>query len=164
MNHPTPSWKRHLARWLPALGHRNWIGIVDAAFPLQTATGIEMITTGMAHLTVLKEVLGAVGRADHVRPRVLLDAELDHISETHAPGIGLLRNKMAKLLGGQVVTSLPHEEILGKLDATGRLFRILLFKTTLTLPYTSVFLELDCGYWSDEAERNLRVSLSRKKP
>jgi hypothetical protein len=164
MSLPTPSWKRHLARRLPALGHRNWIGIVDAAFPLQTAPGIEMIPTGTAHLTVLKEILDEVGRADHVRPRVLLDAELDHVSETHAPGIGLLRNKLAKLLGGQVVISLPHEEILKKLDTTGRLFHILLFKTTLTLPYTSVFLELDCGYWSDEAERDMRVSISRKKP
>jgi len=32
----------------------------------------------------------------------------------------------------------------------------LLLKTKLTLPYTSVFFRLDCGYWTDEAETQLR--------
>jgi hypothetical protein len=31
--------------------------------------------------------------------------------------------------------------------------------TNLTLPYTSVFLELDCGYWSPEAEQRLRDAI-----
>jgi len=39
-------WKRLLARQLPELGHRNLIGVVDAAYPLQTSAGIETIVTG----------------------------------------------------------------------------------------------------------------------
>lgn len=30
-------------------------------------------------------------------------------------------------------------------------------------PYTSVFFELDCGYWTREAEERLRLSLARRK-
>jgi len=160
MSDTVPSWKRLLARRLPALGHRNWIGIVDAAYPLQTGTGIETVVTGTAYLVVLKEVLNSVRRASHVRPRIIHDAELSLLSETLAPGVGILREKLVKLLAEDAASSLPHEEIIGKLDAAAKLFHILIFKTTMTLPYTSVFLELDCGYWSDDAERALRTSHS----
>ena len=42
-------------------------------------------------------------------------------------------------------------------------------KTTLAVPTTSVFLELDCGYWSPEAEAKMRekmkeVNLEGKTP
>lgn len=158
----SPAWKRLLAGRLPELGHRNWIGVVDAAYPLQTSAGIETIVTGTSHLVVLKEVLGALQRSFHVRPQVLLDAELKYLSETHAPGVSVLRARLAKLLAGQSTDTLPHEEIIAKLDTVGRRFHIVLFKTTLLLPYTSVFLELDCGYWSSVAERKLRNSLPRK--
>jgi hypothetical protein len=40
------------------------------------------------------------------------------------------------------------------------LYQILILKTTLTIPYTTVFLQLDCGYWSDAAEKRLRHSLA----
>jgi hypothetical protein len=29
----------------------------------------------------------------------------------------------------------------------------------MALPYTSVFLQLDCGYWSPEAEKRLRTTM-----
>ena len=56
---------------------------------------------------------------------------------------------MAKRLKGQKVTSLPHEKTIEQLDEAGQTFHVLLLKTDLTLPYTSVFIRLDCGYWSD---------------
>jgi hypothetical protein len=48
------------------------------------------------------------------------------------------------------------------LDEAGKTFNVLILKTNLTLPYTSVFLELDCGYWSEEAEQRLRAALDKK--
>ena len=47
----------------------------------------------------------------------------------------------------------------GELDEAGKSFHVLLLKSKLTLPYTTVFLQLDCGYWSNEAEQNLRRSI-----
>ena len=35
-------------------------------------------------------------------------------------------------------------------------FHILIFKTTLTIPYMLVFLRLDFKYWSDADEQELR--------
>ncbi len=154
------SWKALLAERLPLLGHHNWIGVVDSAYPLQIAPGIEMVATGAKHEVVLKTVLDAVVRAPHVRPLVRLDAELAALSEKMLPGIDALRKKMNPLLAEAPVSALPHAEIIERLDAAARLFRVLLFKTTLTLPYTSVFIELDCGYWSEADEHDLRHSMS----
>jgi hypothetical protein len=36
---------------------------------------------------------------------------------------------------------------------------VLILKTDLTLPYTSVFIELDCGYWGPEKEQALRAMM-----
>ena len=41
----------------------------------------------------------------------------------------------------------------------GKTFKVLLIKTTLTKPYTSVFFQLECGYWNAEAEKSLRDAM-----
>jgi hypothetical protein len=35
----------------------------------------------------------------------------------------------------------------------------LIVKTDMTIPYTSVFFELDCGYWNAGAEERLRQAI-----
>jgi len=94
---------------------------------------------------------------------ILLDAELPVVSEKDANGIGKYRDDLTKLLGDRKPQSLPHEQIIAKLDKTGETFRVLVLKTDLTLPYTSVFLELDCGYWSPEAEQRLRDAIKSSR-
>ena len=32
-------------------------------------------------------------------------------------------------------------------------------KTHMTIPYTSVFIRLDCKYWSADQEKNLRLRM-----
>jgi hypothetical protein len=160
---PRPAWRATLDERLPLLGHRNWIVVADSAYPWHTSPGIETVDTGEDHVTVVRGVLEAVARSRHVRPVVHLDAELPLVAEAHAPGITACREALAAALGGLPPVSLPHEEIIGRLDAAGRTFRVLLLKTTLALPYTSVFVELDCGYWSAEAERALRGAMAASR-
>ena len=69
--------------------------------------------------------------------------------------------KLNALLKGSKSAQLPHEEIIARLDQCAQVFRILIIKTKLTIPYTSVFFELDCGYWNADAERRLRSSMRR---
>ena len=83
--------------------------------------------------------------------------------EKFAKGIGEYRVGLKEALKGENVTSLPHSEIIEKLDEAGQTFHVLLLKTDLTLPYTSVFIRLDCGYWSDEAEEQLRSAIDAAK-
>jgi hypothetical protein len=50
----------------------------------------------------------------------------------------------------------PHEELIRRLDEVSSLCRVVIIKTPLTLPYTSTFFELDCGYWDSVREEAIR--------
>ena len=160
---PGQSWQSLLRQQLPLLGHRNWIVVADAAYPWQTSPGVQTVATGAQQLDVVKEVLSALGKTKHVRPAVYVDKELESVAEEDAPGIAHYRRDLAALLGGRQVKREPHKEIIKKLDAAGQAFHVLLLKTEHTQPYTSVFLELDCGYWSEAAEKRLRAALKAKQ-
>lgn len=156
-------WRTRLSNELPLFGHRNWIVIADAAYPWQSAPGIETLNTDADHIEVVKFVLAELGKAKHVRPAIYTDAELKHVPEENAKGITADREALGKLLADRAVQALPHEQIIAKLDEDGRTFHILILKTKLTLPYTSVFLQLDCGYWNAEAEQKLRDTIKSAK-
>jgi hypothetical protein len=66
---------------------------------------------------------------------------------------------LAPLIGNREARVLPHQQMIAKLDESAKMFRVLIFKSTLAIPYTSVFLEMDCGYWTSEAEQRLRSSM-----
>jgi L-fucose mutarotase/ribose pyranase (RbsD/FucU family) len=152
----TGNWRGRVDTELPAFGHRNWIVIADSAYPKQSADGIETIVTGASHLEVLDYVLKQIETAPHVQANILVDAELESVSEEDAPGVSAYRTRLNELLEGRKVERMIHEEIIARLDKGAQMFNILLLKTSLTIPYTSVFLELDCGYWNAEKEKRLR--------
>lgn len=151
------NWESQLAATLPLFGHRNWIVVADAAYPAQSRQGIETIVAAADQIDVLSTVLGAIQGSRHIRANVYLDHELKFVAEQNAPGVSSYRSGLQALLAGATATPLPHEQIIAKLDQAAQMFRILIVKTNLTIPYTSVFFELDCGYWNAEAEKQLRA-------
>jgi len=120
------------------------------------------VWTGEGQVEVVKGVLDALGKVKHVRPNIYLDAELPFVPEKYAPGIDAYRTELGQVLGDRQAVSKPHEEIIGMLDEAGKTFNVLVLKTDMTLPYTSVFIQLDCGYWSAEAEKALREAMEGK--
>jgi hypothetical protein len=156
------AWESTLERLLPLWGHRNWIVIADAAYPAQSNPGIETIATEADHLQLLKAALDAIDNSRHVRAKIYLDAELKLVAEQDGPGVTRYRQKLARLIGNRETAVLGHDQIIAKLDESAKLFHILILKSTLALPYTSVFIELDCGYWTREAEERLRFSLAKR--
>ncbi len=159
---PAPDWQTRLAQVMPLLGHRNWIMIVDSAYPLQSSAGVETLETNADQLEVLRKVLGAIDSSIQVRPIVYMDAELPYVTEKDAPGVTAYREGVKSVLGGRAITSLPHEQIIAKVDEVGKTFHIVVLKTTMTVPYTSVFLQLNCKYWSDDAEAAAAQSYERR--
>jgi hypothetical protein len=153
------SWMELLHQRLPLLGHRNWICIVDAAYPLQISPGIELIDTGAEIDEVLPKALAMLQQARHVRAVAYIDTELLVVAEEDAPGVTLYRTNLAALLEGVPSLSLKHEEILTRLSRAASEFHVLVLKTKLTIPYTSVFFELECGYWTAAAEARLRAAI-----
>ncbi len=155
-------WKQTLKAELPRMGHRNWIVIADSAYPLQSGAGIETIATRSNHLEVVKTVFEMVEKSNHIRPIIHLDSELPFVPEADAKGIDSFRQELKSLLKDRKVESLPHEDIIAKLDKAGKTFKVLIIKTPLAIPYTSLFLELDCGYWGPESEKKMREAIKAK--
>lgn len=156
-----PDWETRLIKELPLLGHRNWIVVADAAYPVQSSAGIETAFARGEPVAVVRTVLARIAACGHLHANVFIDRELEFVSETDAPGIVRYRQQLDGLLRDTQPQSLPHEQIIARLDECARVFRVLILKTELSLPYTSVFLELGCGYWSAGAEERLRKTMRK---
>lgn len=158
--HAQELWQQKVREELPLLGHRNWIVIVDSAYPLESAAGAETIETGQGQLVVLDFVLEAIKNSRHVRPLVHTDAELQYVPENEAPGIGQYRRELRDRLTAIPVDSILHQKLIDQVNELSHTFHVLILKSTMTLPYTPVFLQLDCKYWSAESEDRLRKRMA----
>jgi hypothetical protein len=156
-----PDWKQLLRDRLPVFGHRNWVVIADSAYPAQSREGIETIVSNADQLDVLKEVLADISASKHVRAVPYVDRELNFVSDAEAPGMDAYRQQLFALVPQPNAKFLLHTDIINKLDQVSQTFRILIIKTNMTIPYTSVFLELNAAYWSDAAEQELRARMKR---
>jgi L-fucose mutarotase/ribose pyranase (RbsD/FucU family) len=154
------NWQKVLADRLPAYGHRNWIVVADSAYPAQARDGIETIVADAGQVQVLQAVLGALAKSKHVAPIIHVDQELQYLDDAQAPGVEAYRERLAALFKDKTIDPVPHEKIIAQLDEVSRTFKVLIIKTNMTVPYTSVFLQLDCAYWGAEAEKGLRAKMA----
>jgi D-ribose pyranose/furanose isomerase RbsD len=161
---PTESveWQTALQSQLSVFGHRNWILIVDKAFPMQNGSGITYINSNAKLLPVLTYTLGEIENAEHVKPIIYQDKELGFITEAQSKGVGELRASVKKVLGELNVQQIMHDSVFLKIDEASKLFKVLVIKTNETIPYSSVFLELDCAYWNSEKEKMLRSGMMKE--
>jgi len=155
-------WKTTLKDQISDYGHRNWIIITDAAYPKQSAPGIQTVVTKAGQLEVLNEVLNQVDKASYIKPIIMVDAELQFVTKKNAPGVEAYKQELKSVLKGQSIKEMVHEDIIKKLDKASKLYNILVLKTNMEIPYTSVFIELDCGYWDAASEKELRKTFSAK--
>src|SRR6266478_3068124 len=135
-NPSTADWRTTLQQRLPLYGHRNWIVVSDAAFPAYSQNGIETIVVNQDLPSVLNYVAKAISSSKH------------------------LREEINRAFGKSSLPSIPHAEALSKIDDAGKIFRVLFIKTNTTIPYSSVFLRLDCGYMTDEIESKIRNAIA----
>jgi hypothetical protein len=154
-------WVHTIEERMPLFGHRNWLVVADAAYPAQSGPGIDTILSGESQQATLETVLAHLHACRHVRPVVHVDQELEFVDDKDAPGVGSYRRWLQTTLKGLTFHLAPHEEIITKLDRASQMFSILIIKSTMTIPYTSVYLELDCRYWDADSEARLRADLQR---
>lgn len=159
LNAGASSWKQEVDKTLPLLGHRNWIIVVDKAFPLQNSAGMQIINTNELLLPVLKYLIQQTNAATHIKPIIYGDKELSFITEQQAPGVTQFLIDRQQLFNGQLVQTILHDSVFAKLDDAAKLFKVIVLKTNETIPYTSVFLQLDCAYWSADKEKQLRSKM-----
>ena len=155
------NWKTELKKDIQLHGHRNWILIVDAAYPYQSKSAIKTIATGVTQIEVVKEVLNAVENASHVDAEIFLDKEIDFVPEADYHEIKQYKKQLKKLINGKNVEKILHEEMIAKIDESAKTFHILVLKSDMVIPYTSVFIRLDCGYWNGEQEQKMRTDMKK---
>ena len=160
----TTDWKAKVAATMPLLGHRNWILIVDSAYPLQSSPGVETIETNAGQIDVVQSVLNTINNSIHVRPDIYMDAELPFVPDQDAPGASAYRKQIAGILHGYAVESVLHDKIIASVSETGSQFHVLVLKTNMTIPYSSVFIRLDCKYWSADSEKHMREMMNAERP
>jgi len=154
-------WRSEFQRMLPLMGHRNWILVVDKAYPWQSGQGITTLYTGQPLVKTLEEVMTALKASTHAMPVVYTDKEMAFMSEELAKGVDAYREQLKKVLDGQKTQSLLHDEVFPKVAEAAKLFNILVLVTDETIAYSSVFIELDCAYWGPEKEKALREKMKK---
>jgi len=152
-------WTQEFDRVLPLLGHRNWILVVDKAYPYQSAPGITYLDTKAPLPDVLERVVSDITSSTHIKPVFYTDQEMGFLSEDLVPGVDAFRAELKKRLAGAHTQTLPHDSVFKKLDEASKLFNVVVLKTECTIPYSSVFIELDCAYWSGDKEKALRAKM-----
>ena len=163
-------WKEKFKEMLPLLGHRNWVLVVDKAFPLQSASEMRYFDTGQELPEILSFVLEEIVNSGHLKPVVYRDKELGFLSGCGNPEIAEYKQKLniaLSTLNGPVgCNEILHDDVFGKMKSASDLFVIIVLKTETRIPYSSVFIELGCGYWNDDAEARLRkeITVSSERP
>ena len=150
------NWKSILSEKLPLLGHRNWIVVTDMAYPLQSNPGVTTLFVNEDFSEVVGYVSQLIASAPHVFAHTYLDQEQHAMSEELCPGWNKYTTSLSRALDIKEITFVPHEDLIHKLDKVSSMFNAIIIKTPLTLPYTSVFFELDCAYWDADREREIR--------
>ena len=156
-------WKASVARQVNQLGYRNWIVITEASFPAHNRPGFRQVNSSAEIPEVVDYVLNSIEQTQHVRPRVYLTREMRSVENDFAPGIEELRQQVTASLHGHEPTELDQQSLITLLEAANQSFDVLVIRTPTALPYTSVFMELQPGYWDAESEDRLRQRISRER-
>jgi D-ribose pyranose/furanose isomerase RbsD len=156
-------WKSAVNRQSSQLGFRNWIVVAEASFPAFGRTGVHQVPSNVEIPEALDYVLQAIDQTQHVKPNIYLTRELRSMSNDSAPGIDELRQRLQGSLHGMETTCLEQESLMTLLTDANRSFDVLIIRTTSALPYGSVFIELQPGYWDAEAEQQLRARMESER-
>jgi hypothetical protein len=162
MQQPGP-WQAAVDRQAGQLGYRNWIVIAEASFPAHSRPGVRQVTAPVEVPEAVDYVLHALEQTENVRPRVYLTRELRSVENDFAPGIDELRKRIHASLHGHEPTELDQQSLLTLLEDANRSFDVLVIRTQSALPYSSVFLELQPGYWDAESESRLRDRIEQER-
>lgn len=153
------AWKDQLHTNLSVLGVRNWVVIAESSYPSYSGPGVTTMVTEQSSPEVFLQVLDSLERGGYVQPRIMVSSELKNIDESYAPGIKRYRSQINKLLPGRLHFELPNRIINGQIEDAAKQFKMLVIKTSTTLPYSNIYIELDSGYWNSESETALRSKL-----
>lgn len=161
--HQETAWQAAVDRQAAQLGYRNWIVISEASFPAHNRPGIRQVAAPVEVPEAVDYVLNALEQTENVRPQVYLTREMRSVENDFAPGIDEMRKRIKDSLHGHEATELDQQSLLTLLEDANRSFDVLVIRTQSALPYTSVFMELQPGYWDATSEGRLRERIEQER-
>lgn len=156
-------WKGAVATQVNQLGYRNWIVVTEASFPAHSRPGVRQVSAPVEIPEAVDFVLRAIEQTEHVRPRVYVSREMRSVENDYAPGVEELRKQISSSLHSHEPTELDHQALLTLLEDANRSFDVLVVRTNTALPYSSVFMELQPGYWDSDSEQHLREKMQQDR-
>jgi D-ribose pyranose/furanose isomerase RbsD len=156
-------WRDALMTQTAQLGYRNWIVVAEASFPAHSRAGVRQINASEEVPAVVDEVLRTLERTEHVTPRIFLSRELRSVENDYAPGIDEFRKQLKSSLHARETNEIEQESLLTLIEDATKSFEVLVIRTTTALPYSSVFMELQPGYWNSDSESRLRDQIERQR-
>lgn len=155
-------WKKSVNSQVNQLGDRNWIVVCEASFPAHNRVGVHQVNANAEVPEVVDYVLNSLERTQNVRPKVYLTREMRAVENDLAPGIDQMRQRISEALHGHETTELDQQSLITLLESANQSYDVLVIRTPTALPYTSVFMELQPGYWDAESEDRLRERIRRE--
>lgn len=156
-------WKGSVNQQVNQLGYRNWIVVSEASFPAHSRPGMRQVISDAEVPEVVDYVLNALEQTQHVRPQIYLTREMRSVENDFAPGMDTMRERIRDSLHGHEPTELDQQSLITLMESANQSYDVLVIRTPTALPYTSVFLELQPGYWDAESEDRLRQRIARER-
>lgn len=156
--------RKQIAPNLFQLGARNWVIVADTAYPLPAGESVVCINVPCNLADTLREVLDLMESEGAVVPRLWVSHELSAVQEKRAPGIKAYRTELEKLLLGRFHYEVNSRVVDMQINKAAKDYRILVIRTSSRLPYSSIAIELDSGYWNSDAELEVRQRIEKLFP
>jgi L-fucose mutarotase/ribose pyranase (RbsD/FucU family) len=156
-------WRDALVAQTAQLGYRNWIVISEASFPAHSRAGVRQINANEEIPVVVDEVIRTLEQTEHVTPNIYVAREMRLLENDDAPGIDEFRKQLQHALHARGTTELEQQSLLTLMEDATKSFEVLVIRTNTALPYTSVFMELQPGYWNSDSESQLRDRIERQR-
>ncbi|MDA8975008.1 hypothetical protein N9192_00300 [Akkermansiaceae bacterium] len=160
-----PAWGKGLDAELRPMGFGNWIIVSESSFPSHSGRGVRTVMVDGEIPEVIDYIVDYYDNSENVKPTFNSARELPFVENDRAPGADEYRKELKKALHGHEVREMDHRSLALLAQRNSGKFAVLVVKTKTALPYSSMFIELDTGYWDRDSEDALRDKMrGTRKP
>ena len=148
-----------MEREVDTLGIQNWIIVAESSFPVASRSGVRTLVVDGEIPEIVDFIVNHLEKSETVTPSFNTARELSFVSNDRAPGIDYLRKQLNGALHGHQVRQMDNRSLTLLAHSDASRYAVLVLKSKTALPYSSVFIELDSGYWDRESEGRLRQEM-----
>ena len=154
-----PLWAGIVEREVDALGIQSWIIVAESSFPVVSGLGVRTLVLDGEIPQIVDCIVNHLAKSETVTPSFNTALELSFVSNDRVPGIDYLREQHNEALHEHQVRQMDNRSLTLLAHSDASKYAIMVLKSKTALPSSSVFIELDSGYWDRESEDRLRQEM-----